>query len=79
MRKSLELRTGMAVDAATPHPILLIDPGVVPIGGGHTRSIRVGAENRWSDKFGDRLSRGGSRVRLTTSGRARAATLARSI
>ena len=34
MRKLLEMRTGMAVEAAHPQPILLVDPGVLSIGGG---------------------------------------------
>ena len=35
MRKLLEMRTGMAVDAAPPEPTLLVDTGVVPIVGGY--------------------------------------------
>ena len=52
MRKFLEMRTGMAVDAAPPQPMILIDPGVGPIMWGGTSNLGVVAEKGWTENFG---------------------------
>ena len=41
----------MAVDAAPPQPMLLVDPGVLSIGGS-SRNLGVGAEKKWADESG---------------------------